>query len=279
MTRKPMMLARLRSEPRIAQRPLKRNPEIKVAETPRVTPIRAEAPEAPPAIPAIDDNNAETPIHVFKVRANPIVLKARKPAPSPDETTDMEDSGRSPDHTVSPVLKKAPIRQVAPKHLAEARQISRPAVAASETRPPRPVEAKRKRAPAQKMASAEMVEMHDPPVIRGMPPSTLGSQARALGGTRQNFDERQFSTQSIGGRYVVQIGAYGSIDDAQRALNNALGRAGGLLAGVSSVTNPAMKDGRQIFRARFTGLDANRATSTCNALRRQSFDCFVMAGE
>jgi D-alanyl-D-alanine carboxypeptidase len=57
------------------------------------------------------------------------------------------------------------------------------------------------------------------------------------------------------------------------------GRAGRLLAGISTVTNPAMKDGHQIYRARFTGFDATRATSTCNALRRQSVDCFVMAGD
>jgi len=77
----------------------------------------------------------------------------------------------------------------------------------------------------------------------------------------------------------VQIGAYVSINDAQRALTNVQGRAGQLLAGVPTVTNPAMKDGRQVYRARFTGFDANRATSTCDALRKQSVDCFVMASD
>jgi len=77
----------------------------------------------------------------------------------------------------------------------------------------------------------------------------------------------------------VQIGAYGSISEAQRALSSVQGRTGQLLAGVASVTHPAMKDGRQVFRARFTGFNANRAASTCTELRRQAVDCFVMAGE
>jgi D-alanyl-D-alanine carboxypeptidase len=111
-----------------------------------------------------------------------------------------------------------------------------------------------------------------------LPPSTLGAQARVLR-PDESYEPSRGGEQSAAARYAVQIGAYGSIDDAQRALSNVQDRAGRLLAGVSSVTNPAMKNGHQIFRARFTGLDADRATSTCNALRRKSVDCFVMAGE
>jgi D-alanyl-D-alanine carboxypeptidase len=273
MSRKPIMLARLRSEPRIAQRPAKRKAEIKLAEASPAPPIRPETPE----VSAAAEDNSETPVHIFKVRANPIVMKPRQAAPSPDETTDMEDSSRASDPTAPPVQEQAPIRQFAPAHLAVARQSPRPAVTNAEPPPPRPVQARRKHATVQKVAN---FEMHDPPVIRGTPPSTLGAQARALGGGQQAFGSLRDSPQSDGGgRYAVQIGAYGSIDDAQRALSNAQNRAGRLLAGASSVTNPAVMNGHQVFRARFTGFDANRATSTCNALRRQAVDCFVMAGE
>ena len=77
----------------------------------------------------------------------------------------------------------------------------------------------------------------------------------------------------------MQIGAYGSIDEAQRALTTVQGRSGKLLAGIASVTHPTIKDGHQMFRARFTGLDADRAVATCTALRRQSFDCLVAAAQ
>lgn len=279
-TRKPVLLARLRSEPRIAQRPVKR-----VA-------VRAQATE-----PSVEADTAETPVHVFKVRAVPISTKAS--APSPDDTTDMDDSGsEAPTPAVSPVqptlpastrvgtasaptdAQVAPIRSFAPANLASAG--SSPAAAPSprtervatyEPPPPAPRPLRRQ----QRQES----DLHDPPVIRGMPPSTLGAQARAMGDSSgDRFEARRDTARTAGsGRYAVQIGAYTSIDDAQRALSNVQDRAGRLLAGVSSVTNPAMKNGHQIYRARFTGLNANRAATTCNALRRQSVDCFVMAGE
>jgi D-alanyl-D-alanine carboxypeptidase len=82
-----------------------------------------------------------------------------------------------------------------------------------------------------------------------------------------------------GGNYEVQIGAYGSIAEAQRALNSVQDRASRLLAGSASVTHPVMKNGHQIFRARFAGFNADRAASTCSALRSKGVDCFVMAAD
>lgn len=287
-TRKPLLLARLRSEPKIAQRPIKR------------ASVRAQ--QAPQ--PSVQADADETPVHIFKVRAVPISTKAR--APSPDDTTDMEDS--SPDAPEAPPAQNvrpiqaapsgytrvgnasaptgahvAPIRPFAPVNLASSSTSSITTATAKVERvaaytpPPPPAPAQR----PQRLQQRQEAELHEPPVIRGMPPSTLGAQARALGDTSGNrFEPRRDTARTAsGGRYAVQIGAYSSIDDAQRALSDVQDRAGRLLAGVSSVTNPTMKNGHQIFRARFTGFNANRAASTCNALRRQSVDCFVMAAE
>jgi D-alanyl-D-alanine carboxypeptidase len=122
------------------------------------------------------------------------------------------------------------------------------------------------------------------PVVRGLPPSTLGAQASALrSGAKPQAAQFQAgpvaSVQATSGRFEVQIGAYGSINEAQRALSDVQGRASQLLSGIASVTHPAMKDGHQVFRARFTGFNADRAAKTCTELRRQAVDCFVMAGE
>jgi len=87
------------------------------------------------------------------------------------------------------------------------------------------------------------------------------------------------AVRAAAGNYEVQIGAYGSIADAQRALSSVQDRAQKLLAGVASVTHPTTKNGHQIFRARFAGFNEDRATSTCTALRRKGVDCFVMAGD
>jgi D-alanyl-D-alanine carboxypeptidase len=121
-----------------------------------------------------------------------------------------------------------------------------------------------------------------PALQRGLPPSTLAAQAIALNAYAKPRGAKTQPLQAVslkvtGGHYEVQIGAYGSIAEAQRALTAVQGRAGRLLAGIASVTHPGVKDGHQIFRARFAGFNADRATSTCTELRRQSVDCFVMA--
>ncbi len=80
-------------------------------------------------------------------------------------------------------------------------------------------------------------------------------------------------------RFEVQIGAYASVNEAQKALAEVQAKTGALLANYPSVTQPANKAGRPIFRARFRGFDANSAAATCQKLRQQAFGCFVMSVE
>ena len=116
------------------------------------------------------------------------------------------------------------------------------------------------------------------PLQRGQPPSSLQAQAAMLSAPQgSRVAAVQPSPQS--GRFEIQIGAFGSVDEAQRALTSAQSRAGKLLASYASVTHPTQKDGRQIFRARFTGFNAQSAANTCNEMRRQAIDCFVMSSE
>lgn len=332
-TRKPTQFAHLKTEPKAAQRPVDRKPRpTEVAEAaapaPRQQPGPAQSPEPSSAA------EPETPVQIFKVRAVPMVPKARPAATSPEETTDMEATDRRPDRAAPPARgtptksdqvrvadnaasQNAPaedivLRPFAPANLgasdrgagmqapnempstasrqaagtqvamlnsSDAEPYRATAAIAAEAPPASPaVDVKPIARTKQKSANAAP---HPAPVIRGLPPSTLGAQASALhlASTQGSYEPRHVGKKASGGRYTVQIGAYGSIDDAQRALSNVQGRAGKLLAGIPTVTHPAQKDGRQVYRARFTGFDADRATTTCNALRRQSVDCFVMAGD
>ncbi len=114
-------------------------------------------------------------------------------------------------------------------------------------------------------------------------PSSLQAQAAQFGAPQRVASLQPSTTAArpapATDRYEVQIGAYGSIDEAQRALASAQQRGGRLLAGYASVTHPVQKPGGRVFRARFTGFDANRAATTCSELRRQAIDCFVMTAE
>lgn len=127
--------------------------------------------------------------------------------------------------------------------------------------------------PRPRAATRPTAERGAAPVQRGMRPSTLQAQAVAMSDGRP---ARVATADPGSGRFEIQIGAYASMNDAQRALGAVQARAGGVVASYASVTQPVDKGGRTIYRARFRGFDANSAANTCVALRKQSFDCFVM---
>jgi D-alanyl-D-alanine carboxypeptidase len=79
--------------------------------------------------------------------------------------------------------------------------------------------------------------------------------------------------------FEVQIGAFNSTLEAERALALARGAAGVLLEAHASRTVPIEKDNRLLYRARFSGFNADVATATCLALRRQRIECFVSRAE
>ncbi len=87
------------------------------------------------------------------------------------------------------------------------------------------------------------------------------------------------SNGSSNGSFEIQVGAYATQPEADRALSHARSQAGDLLRGSDSRALLAKKDNRQIYRARFIGFDSARAASTCLELRRRQIDCFVMRAE
>ncbi|WP_041320453.1 D-alanyl-D-alanine carboxypeptidase [Hyphomicrobium denitrificans] len=292
-TRKPMLIAKLRGGPKIASRPASRDPktrDVAVAE-PEGRPAKS-----PRRVAGI--GNRETPIQIFKVKHVP--LAAKPAAASADETTDMQDTD-GPAETGAVQTANAD-RNADAGFLAAAERLGRRAemLGASDRVPatePAPIAKPVAFAPASApVAAAEPAPMPTAPANRapsspaprqrGLPPSTLNAQASALTGgpepsppPAQSAQRQVTRISATSGGYEVQIGAYGSIADAQRALNSVQDRAKRLLAGVPSVTHPGTVNGKQIFRARFAGFDADRAASTCTELRRKGVDCFVMAGQ
>jgi D-alanyl-D-alanine carboxypeptidase len=134
-------------------------------------------------------------------------------------------------------------------------------------------------------------------------PSTLNSQANALmalstpaqaGETQRSavppldpppsrlkgpMPPPQFAAAPVGVGYEIQIGAYGSVQEAEAKLDVVRNAAVGLLNGHGGVTLPVQRDERQIFRARFVHFDENGASNACLELRRLAIDCFVMKAD
>ena len=83
-----------------------------------------------------------------------------------------------------------------------------------------------------------------------------------------------------GGRFGVQIGAYASVTEAQRALSSAQAKTGAQSRELSVRDAPLYQSlPAEIFRARFRGFDATAAAATCQKLRQTSLDCFVMSAQ
>ena len=142
-----------------------------------------------------------------------------------------------------------------------------------------------------------------PAIRRGTGPSSLQQQAQNLAAGREPVERPPvigfasdprtqaiaYSGQSAGaqvspaptgsGPYLIQVGAFGSAVEAEKALSTTLERASSLLATAAPVTAAVNKGSKQLFRARFSGFDAQTAATACFELRRRQIECLVMRAE
>ena len=81
--------------------------------------------------------------------------------------------------------------------------------------------------------------------------------------------------KAAGKDFLIQIGAYDSVDEAERKLKQARETTTGVLDGSAPMTEAVTKGDKKLYRARFAGFDSARATQACIELRRHSIDCMV----
>lgn len=75
------------------------------------------------------------------------------------------------------------------------------------------------------------------------------------------------ASNSKGGNWAIQIGAFSSRDASLKALETARTNLQNLLSGAETVTAPLMTNRGLIYRARLSGLDRNDATAACTILK------------
>ena len=126
--------------------------------------------------------------------------------------------------------------------------------------------------------------------VIGRPPSTFQQQAALL----SNTDRLQYSAPNQlrpavlrsplpaqarrptgGDSYQVQIGAFGTVQEAEHRMQMVRASAGSLLNGYGTVTIPFHRANRRFIRARFSGFSKSSAAATCQQLRSRKVDCFV----
>ena len=81
-----------------------------------------------------------------------------------------------------------------------------------------------------------------------------------------------------GGRFHVQIGAFPSVQEAERQLAANKARAS-QLAHARTFTQPVQQGDKTLYRARYAGLEPAAATQACEALKQQGVACLVLRSE
>ena len=121
------------------------------------------------------------------------------------------------------------------------------------------------------------------------PPSTLEAQASAAEATTPVATHSQamaainppmgLNGPAAAAAPAIQIGAYASEQEAGRQLEALRARAAAVLGGTTPMTRRIESGGRQLFAARFGGLDQAAASKACLELQKQSIDCFVVSSK
>ncbi|HKD57692.1 MAG TPA: serine hydrolase [Hyphomicrobiaceae bacterium] len=142
--------------------------------------------------------------------------------------------------------------------------------------------------PGYATATSEM-PAHSPGGASGLgaTPSTLQAQAANLArgeapiltAPPSRVQPRLAAAPAPVGPFHIQIGAYQSLDEAQKRLASARKLAPGLLARRSPVTSEVKQGNKLFYRARFAGFEAAAAAGACTELKRLKIDCLVMKAQ
>jgi D-alanyl-D-alanine carboxypeptidase len=76
--------------------------------------------------------------------------------------------------------------------------------------------------------------------------------------------------------WMIQVGAFGEEEEARGRLNSAQRRAKKLLRDADPFTETVTKGEKTFYRARFAGLDKNRAEAACRTLKRSDIACLTL---
>jgi D-alanyl-D-alanine carboxypeptidase len=78
------------------------------------------------------------------------------------------------------------------------------------------------------------------------------------------------------GGWIVQVGAFEDENEAKQRLNSAQIRAKTLLGAADAFTEKVVKGDKALFRARFAGLDKEKAEAACRYLKRNDINCVAL---
>ena len=276
-----------------------------------LVPPPTDAPEAPAELTQpVQAVSVAPPIIVASVRTIPITpdpIAAQAPASPPAAEATATASASA---SAAPNLDFAALRRAISGSASTAETVPKPThvstPAPAATAPPRsdetivakadPRTSVPGRAPSTLEAQVAMLQPTSAPLQQARalitegtarPPSTLGAQAAAVEAVAVSVSGSEppmglngpAQGRTAAPASAIQIGAYSSAQEAERQLAAIQARASATLSGASPVARRIESGGRQLYAARFAGLDQAASTKACLALRQQSIDCFVVSSK
>ena len=75
---------------------------------------------------------------------------------------------------------------------------------------------------------------------------------------------------------MIQVGAFAAEQEARQRLSAVQIKASKILDGADPFTETVDKGGTTLYRARFAGLDKDKAEAACKYLKRNDVDCVTI---
>ncbi len=277
----------------------KEAPKIKVVKT-RTVPAPAPA-ARPQKKDAIANVIAKADAAAQPVRVADVAQSAEAAPPAPVTTSAVAPVAAS----APPRLDLVALREAMVTEAQAAEAPAAPPIQASASAGPQDINALIRRSLVEPQPPAPAASPAAPTADAARAPSTLNAQAAALGTgapaaskpleiaqtpptpvvspppshLKGPLPVAHFPSAPLGKGFEIQIGAYGTAEEANAKISLVRTRASGLLDGHGSVALPVQRSDRQVFRARFVSFNEEAASSACLELRRLAIDCFVMKAE
>jgi D-alanyl-D-alanine carboxypeptidase len=184
--------------------------------------------------------------------------QAAAPVPPPPPVAALKPEQSTPPVVAAVVKVEAPAPSPAPAAAATP-AATQPAVAVAANQP------EAANPPAKPNGSA--------PDVAAQPSASTASPARTAAAAKPPAPAAKPQHRS---GWMIQVGAYPAEQAAKQRLSSVQTKASKMLTGTEAFTEPVEKSGTTFYRARFGGLDKDKAEAACKYLKKNDVECVTI---
>jgi D-alanyl-D-alanine carboxypeptidase len=252
--------------------------KLSAASTKRTAPMIAEAAEAPSA--------KSEPNVAAKIESKPIPKPQPKPEPNaakPEPQFAVASANGVP--TAAPAQPRVnpgstdPIRPVLVKTVAVKAGTHAPSLAPLQVASLAASEPPAAQAAPAVLEAASVAAANpepSPPPAASARPDAANTRPPRAGTVPPSPAPALFAKPHPRSGWMIQVGAYPAEQAAKQRLSAVQSKASKILTGADAFTEPVAKGGTTYYRARFAGLDKDRAEAACKYLKRNDVECVTI---